>query len=123
MIAFHLSDRQNDAFIRATIEAFRSVPDSLKKTFTVDNGKEFAGHKTLSEKTGMGVYFCDPYSPWQRGTNENTNGLLRQFFPKRSSFSGVSVEELQRVVDLLNNRPRKRFNFMTPFEILQRSLQ
>ena len=123
LIAFRLSDRQNEAFIKATIEAFRDVSDGLKRSFTVDNGKEFSGHKVLSEKTGMSVYFCDSNSPWQRGTNENTNGLLRQFFPKRSSFVGISAEELQRVVDLLNNRPRKRFNFMTPFEILRRKWQ
>ena len=61
----------------ATIKAFSSVPDKLKKSFTVDNGKEFAAHKELTDATGMKVYFCDPYSPWQRGTNENTNGLLR----------------------------------------------
>ena len=63
---------------------------------------------------------CDPYSPWQRGTNENTNGLLRQFFPKGTSFANVSDDDLQRVVDLINNRPRKRLNFLTPFEVLQK---
>ena len=68
----------------------------------------------------MKVFFCDPYSPWQRGTNENTNGLLRQFFPKGTSFAKVSDDDLQRVVDLINNRPRKRLNFLTPFEVLQK---
>ena len=74
----------------------------------------------LAEATGMKVFFCDPYSPWQRGTNENTNGLLRQFFPKGTSFANVSDDDLQRVVDLINNRPRKRLNFLTPFEVLQK---
>lgn len=68
----------------------------------------------------MKVYFCDAYSPWQRGTNENTNGLLRQFFPKGSSFADISNEYLQYVVDLINNRPRKRLKFLTPFEVLKK---
>ncbi|MCM1024222.1 MAG: IS30 family transposase, partial [Prevotella sp.] len=67
--------------------------------------------------TGMKVFFCDPYSPWQRGTNENTNGLLRQFFPKGTSFADISGEELQAVVDLINNRPRKRLGFRSPAEL------
>jgi IS30 family transposase len=66
----------------------------------------------------MDVYFCDPYSPWQRGTNENTNGLLRQFFPKKSSFASVTEFKLQYVVNLINNRHRKRLGFRTPYEIL-----
>ena len=68
--------------------------------------------------TGMKVFFCDPYSPWQRGTNENTNGLLRQFFPKGTSFVDFSDEQLQAVVDLINNRPRKRLGFRSPAELL-----
>ena len=68
----------------------------------MDNGKEFASHKQLATSTGMPVYFCDPYSPWQRGTNENTNGLLRQFFPKGTSFADVSDEDLAFVVNLIN---------------------
>ncbi len=85
LVAVNLSDRQYNAFNTATVKAFSKIPSKLKKTFTVDNGKEFAAHKELAAATGMKVYFCDPYSPWQRGTNENTNGLLRQFFPKDTS--------------------------------------
>lgn len=102
----------------ATIAAFAKISERLKKSFTVDNGKEFAAHKELAEGTGMMVYFCDPYSPWQRGSNENTNGLLRQYFPKGSSFADVSDERLQEVVDLINNRPRKRLGFRSPAEVL-----
>lgn len=120
LIAFRIDDRQDDAFNKATIRAFESVPQKLKKSFTVDNGKEFASHKTLTAATGMPVYFCDPYSPWQRGTNENTNGLLRQFFPKATSFADISDDELQRVVDLINNRPRKRLGFRSPAEVLSK---
>ena len=117
---FRINDRQDKAFNIATIKAFSAIPDKLKKSFTVDNGKEFAAHKELSEATGMNVYFCDPYSPWQRGTNENTNGLLRQFFPKGTSFADVTDEDLQHFVDMINNRPRKRLNFLTPFEVLKK---
>lgn len=120
LVAFRIDDRQDNAFNKATIETFYDIPDKLKKSFTVDNGKEFAAHKELAAATGMKVYFCDPYSPWQRGTNENTNGLLRQFFPKGTSFADVSADDLQRVVDLINNRPRKRLNFLTPFEMLKK---
>ena len=120
LIAFYLADKQSGCFTNATIDAFKTVPDKLKKSFTVDNGKEFACHETLSEKTGMGVYFCDPYSFWQRGTNENTNGLLRRFFPKKTSFANISTEDVNRVVSLINNRPRKRLGFRTPYEILQK---
>ena len=120
LIAFKIDDRQDNAFNKATIEAFSAVPYKLKKSFTVDNGKEFAAHKALSEATGMKVFFCDPYSPWQRGTNENTNGLLRQFFPKSTSFSHISNDDLQFVVNLINNRPRKRLGFLTPFEVLKK---
>ncbi len=118
LIAFRIDDRQDNAFNTATIKAFSSVPDKLKKSFTVDNGKEFAAHKELSDATGMKVYFCDPYSPWQRGTNENTNGLLRQFFSKGTSFANISYDDLQHIVDLINNRPRKRLGFRTPLEVL-----
>ena len=120
LVAFRIDDRQDNAFNKATIEAFSDIPDKLKKSFTVDNSKEFAAHKELAAATGMKVYFGDPYSPWQRGTNENTNGLLRQFFPKGTSFADVSADDLQRIVDLINNRPRKRLNFLTPSEMLKK---
>ena len=123
LIAFRIDDRQDKAFNKATIEAFSSVPDKLKKSFTVDNGKEFAAHKELAAATGMKVYFCDPYSPWQRATNENTNGLIRQFFPKGTSFADITDDDLQYVVDLINNRPRKRLNFLSPYEVLKKFFQ
>lgn len=90
----------------------------LKKSFTVDNGKEFLSHKDLSEKTGMNVYFCDPHCTWQRGSNENTNGLLRQYLPKKTSFADITDERLAEVIDLINNRPRKRLGYKTPFEVI-----
>ena len=120
LVAFRIDDRQDNAFNKATIQAFSAIPDKLKKSFTVDNGKEFAAHQELAEATGMKVYFCEPYSPWQRGTNENTNGLLRQFFPKGTSFADISDDDLQLIVDMINNRPRKRLNYLTPFEVLKK---
>jgi IS30 family transposase len=88
----------------------------MKLTLTYDRGSEMARHKLFTEKTTMKVYFADPQSPWQRGTNENTNGLIRQFFPKSTNFKTVTSEEVKRVQDLLNGRPRKALGFHTPYE-------
>ncbi len=117
-IAFKLNTKTDKEFSEATIDVFKSIPDKLKKSFTVDNGKEFAMHEYISCQTGMDVYFCDPYSPWQRGTNENTNGLIRQFFPKGTSLKNVTNEDLQVVVNMINNRPRKRLGYKTPLEVI-----
>lgn len=117
-MAFKLDDLKDKKFNIKTVEAFKKLPASLKKSLTVDNGAEFQYHKELKEQTGMDIYFCDPYSPWQRGLNENTNGLLRYFFPKKTSFADISDDDLAFVVDLINDRPRKRFGFKTPREML-----
>jgi len=118
LVAFYLSDRKDNVFNSATTKAFSNLPDVLKKSFTTDNGKEFSGHEELTQSTGMNIYFCDPHAPWQRGSNENTNGLLRQFFPKGTSLADVSDEDLNFVVNLINNRPRKRLGWKTPTEML-----
>lgn len=118
LVAFKIANKRNDAFNKATINIFEHMPKILKKSFTVDNGTEFASHKELSKRTGMIVYFCDPHCPWQRGSNENTNGLLRQYFPKNTSFADITNEKLAEVVDLINNRPRKRLGYRTPYEVL-----
>ena len=123
LIAFKLPDQKDDVVIKETIKHFRPLPDVLKKTFTVDNGKEFRSHKLLLQETNMRVYFCDPFSPWQRGSNENTNGLLRQYYPKGSSFFDFTEDDLNQTVWKINNRPRKRFGFKTPLEVLLDSLQ
>jgi len=120
LVAFKLETKTDTEFSNKTIQAFETIPDKLKKSFTVDNGKEFAMHEYIKQNTGMDVYFCDPYSPWQRGTNENTNGLLRQFFPKGSSFKNITDESLKDVVDMINNRPRKRLGYKTPLEVLSK---
>ncbi len=120
LIAFKVSNFKDNAFTDATVKLFSSLPANLRKTCTVDNGNEFAGHKDITAKTGMIVYFCNPYSPWERGTNENTNGLLRQYFPKGSSFEDITDERLAKVVDLINNRPRKRLGYKTPLEVFKK---
>jgi len=86
-----------------------------------DNGSEFAQFRKLEIATGAKVYFADPYSPWQRGLNENTNGLLRRYFPKGCNFHEVDDKVLQEVVDKLNHRPRKCLNFRTPYEVFFKS--
>jgi transposase, IS30 family len=88
-------------------------------TITFDNGKEFAFHEQIAQKLGAKTYFANPYSSWERGTNENTNGLIRQYFPKQTDFDKVSAQEMMRVQNLLNNRPRKILNFQTPSFIMR----
>lgn len=109
-----------EAVREALTIAVTQIPDHLRRTITHDQGKELAGHKRFSKETGMTVYFADPASPWQRGTNENTNGLIRQFFPKGTDFNQVSIEEIQKAQDLLNGRPRHVLDYNTPNEVYSR---
>ena len=102
----------------ALTESITTLPEQLRATLTWDQGHEMAEHSRFSIETGVDVYFCDPQSPWQRGTNENTNGLLRQYFPKGKSLEGVTQAELDEVAAKLNRRPRKALGFMTPAEKL-----
>src|SRR5438270_12070065 len=95
-----------------------TLPAQLRRSLTWDQGKEMAEHRRFSVETGVEVYFCDPRSPWQRGSNENTNGLLRQYFPKGKSLAGVTQADLDEVARKLNNRPRQTLGFRTPTEKL-----
>lgn len=104
--------------MRAVKRRMKDLPPSLRRSVTFDNGKEFAEHAMLTSGLGLEVYFADPYASWQRGTNENTNGLLRQFFPKGIDFKQISHREVACVEQLLNERPRKRLGYRTPSEIL-----
>ncbi len=92
------------------------------RTVTTDNGGEFAQHERLDASLGCTSYFCDPYCSWQRGTNENTNGLIRQFLPKGRDLSSVTQEELTMIVNTINHRPRKRLGFKTPHQVFMKSL-
>ena len=102
----------------ALAASVQTLPEQLRRSLTWDQGHEMADHKQFSVQTGLPVYFCDPRSPWQRGSNENTNGLLRQYFPKGRSLKDVTQARLDEVAALLNQRPRKTLAFMTPAEKL-----
>lgn len=109
---------KSNVTMRATNRHMKGLPVCLRRSMTFDNGKEFAEHRKLTRGLGLQVYFTDAYASWQRGTNENTNGLLRQYFPKGTDFTQVSHHEVARVQQSLNERPRRRLGYRTPQEIL-----
>ena len=111
------------AVCEAIARAIATLPDHLRHSLTWDQGAEMAQHAQLRLDTGLQIFFCDPHSPWQRGTNENTNGLLRQYFPKGTDLRGVSIAELDAVAFTLNTRPRKSLGWRTPAEALNTLLQ
>lgn len=118
LVAAVLADGRASTFNRATARAMARLPPRLRcLTLTVDNGKEFAEHRALEETLGAKVYFAPPYQSWQRGTNENTNGLLREFFPKKAC-RRPTAKALARAVHLINNRPRKCLHWRTPTELV-----
>jgi transposase, IS30 family len=119
----HLPDGRNAATVAdAMIAVIKDLPAALRRTVTWDQGHEMAQHARISIEAGIDVYFCDPHSPWQRGSNENTNGLLRQYFPKGTDLSVHSAEHLAEVAAELNGRPRKRFDWHSPAYMLQQLL-
>ncbi|MGV9725745.1 IS30 family transposase [Nocardia beijingensis] len=118
VILLHLpEDHTAESVAAATITKMSQLPTILRRTLTWDQGSEMAQHATITTATGLQVYFCDPHSPWQRGTNENTNGLLRQYFPKGTDLSVFPAGYLDYVATELNTRPRKRHGYHTPAEI------
>ncbi len=112
-----MPDRKAKTFNSATLENFKYIPKELVKTFTSDNGKEFSRFKELEEKLKIKTYFANPYHSWERGTNENTNGLLRRFFPKGTDFLKLTKQEVNIAIQKINNRPRKCLGWRTPREV------
>jgi len=117
-----VTGKDTQTVINALIKQSRKLPQELYKTLTWDRGSEMAAHKRFTLATDIKVYFCDPYSPWQRGSNENTNGLLRQYFPKGTDISNYSQAQLNAVARKLNERPRKTLNYETPAERFSQSV-
>ena len=117
-----LSGYGSESVRDALAAAMTPLPEHLRRSVTWDRGKELARHAELTAATGIKVYFCDPYSPWQRGTNENTNGLLRQYFPKGTDLARYDIREVRAVAAALNDRPRKTLGWRTPAEVLAEQL-
>jgi IS30 family transposase len=115
----HAADVVADALAKKIIE----LPEQLRRSLTWDQGKEMASHARFTDETGVPVYFCDPHSPWQRGSNENTNGLLRQYFPKRTEIAHYTQAELDDVAAELNGRPRQTLGFKSPSQALDEVLR
>lgn len=122
VILVPLKSKDAESVAAAFAQELETLPEQMKLTLTYDRGSEMARHKLFTEKTNMKVYFADPHSPWQRGTNENTNGLLRQYFPKGMSFRNVTFEEIKFVQNQINGRPRKALEYKTPYEAFSQLL-
>ena len=123
VILARVDDSSAEAVLEGLTRRLRTLPKALRKTLTYDQGKEMARHEELEKRTQLRVYFADPHSPWQRPTNENTNGLLRQYFPKGTDLSGYSQRHLTKVAAELNNRPRKSLGFRTPAEVMAEKIR
>jgi len=120
VMLLHLPDRHGAIEVQnAMVEVMGSLPRHLRRSLTWDQGRELLHHVQIAAATEMNIFFCDPHSPWQRGSNENTNGLLRQYFPKGTDLSGYHRDYLEFVAAELNDRPRKRLNWKTPAEALE----
>ena len=111
-----VNNKNTDTVIKALIKQSKKLPRELYKSLTWDRGSELSGHKKFTLATDIQVYFCDPKNPWQRGSNENTNGLLRQYFPKGTDLTQHSQQHLNAVARQLNERPRKTLEYETPAE-------
>jgi transposase, IS30 family len=116
-ILIPIKNRQAETVAKAFAKEVKKLPQQMKLSMTYDQGREMAQHKLFTNITGVKVFFAHPRSPWERGTNENTNGLIRQYFPKGTDFTKVSRYEVKRAQHQLNGRPRKTLNFRTPYEV------
>ena len=118
-----MPDASADSALAAFTNKLRQIAQPMRQTLTYDQGKEMARHKELAQALGMRVYFCDPHSPWQRGSCENTNGLLRQFLPKGEDLSQHDQDALDSIADLMNNRPRQTLGWLSPYQAFQQFMQ
>jgi len=124
VILLHLPNDHGAVAVRdALVASIATLPAQLRRSLTWDQGTEMAKHRDFTVATDIPVFFCDPHSPWQRGTNENTNGLLRQYFPKGTDLSRHGRDELDAVAAALNTRPRKTLGWRTPGEALKDHLR
>lgn len=121
LIIRKVDDKSSVNMKNAVVSGFKNCSD-IVKTITLDNGTEFALHDQMEKELGTQVYFAHPYSPWERGLNENTNGLVRRFYPKGTDFSEYTDEDILQVQNLINDRPRKTLNYQTPKEVLSEEL-
>jgi transposase, IS30 family len=117
-----VSGKDADTVRRAFLRVFKRIPSDFRKSLTYDQGKEMAEHVLFTKQSRVQVYFAHPHSPWERGSNENTNGLLRQFFPKGTDFDRVSYYDIRKAQQLLNDRPRKTLNWLSPYEVWQKTV-
>ncbi len=117
-----LKSRDATVVRKAFAREFKKIPKELKKSLTYDQGSEMAEHKIFSKESDITVYFAHPYSPWERGTNENTNSIIRRFFPSHTDFSNVSEAKLKHIQNLINDRPRKIHGYYTPAEVFNKML-
>ena len=123
VMLFPLPDGHTAQAVRTALAStIQRLPDQSWRSLTWDQGKEMAEHATFTIDTGLQVYFCDPKSPWQRGSNENTNGLLRQYLPKKTDMSLLTQDQLDTIAYSLNTRPRQTLNFQTPLQVLAQTL-
>lgn len=120
LTADFMEDKRAASLNEAALRAFAHIPQKARATLTLDNGTEFAGHESLAPALGVDIYFAHPYSSNERAINENTNGLIRQYLPKGTDFTEVSDEQLKRIVEKLNNRPRAKLAFRSPKEVLEK---
>ena len=117
LLAGLAKNKTMDEINRVTLKLFEPVKPDFCKTMTFDNGREFCGHEKLSERLQIDTFFANPYHSWERGLNEHTNGLIREFYPKSTNFKIVKEEDFQKVVNLINHRPRKSLDYRTPYEV------